>query len=154
MPKPIYWDTTTLDEALNMKGSGRIKVDPIPATKSLSGMHKGEKNPFFGYNHTKKSKSKISKNNGLGNKGKFGKNHPAYGHKVNENSKKNILKAHADDPWNKGKTGVQTHSTETKEKMSRSAKGKKKPTTQCPHCDKVGSVQTMKRWHFDNCKRS
>jgi hypothetical protein len=22
----------------------------------------------------------------------------------------------------------------------------------CPHCDKEGSVYTMKRWHFDNCR--
>ncbi len=22
----------------------------------------------------------------------------------------------------------------------------------CPHCDKVGSISNMKRWHFDNCK--
>ncbi len=22
----------------------------------------------------------------------------------------------------------------------------------CPHCDKVGRIEAMKRWHFDNCK--
>ena len=38
--------------------------------------------------------------------------------------------------------------------------GKKNPkasevakiTTSCPHCNKIGNVSNMKRWHFDNCK--
>ena len=25
-------------------------------------------------------------------------------------------------------------------------------TTSCPHCDKIGQTNAMKRWHFDNCK--
>lgn len=25
-------------------------------------------------------------------------------------------------------------------------------THQCPHCDKMGDLRNMKRWHFDNCK--
>ena len=24
----------------------------------------------------------------------------------------------------------------------------------CPHCNKVGQLPNMKRWHFDNCKIS
>jgi hypothetical protein len=44
------------------------------------------------------------------------------------------------------------HSEESKIKMSDSQKGKAKPTSQCPHCGKVGGINTMPRWHFDNCK--
>jgi hypothetical protein len=40
----------------------------------------------------------------------------------------------------------------TKEKMSKVAKGKKKPICKCPNCDKVGGIPQMKRWHFENCK--
>lgn len=25
--------------------------------------------------------------------------------------------------------------------------------TQCPHCNKIGQMTAMKRWHFDNCKK-
>lgn len=47
-----------------------------------------------------------------------------------------------------------------KRKMSDAAKkrkvqawtGKKLPTTECPHCGKIGAIQQMGRWHFDNCK--
>lgn len=54
-------------------------------------------------------------------------------------------------------------SEEHKEKIRQSAlltksgsknKGVPKPTTTCPHCGKVGSVNTMSRWHFSNCKSS
>lgn len=31
--------------------------------------------------------------------------------------------------------------------------GKKKPVVECPHCKKIGSVNTMSRWHFANCKQ-
>ena len=44
------------------------------------------------------------------------------------------------------------HSEETKQKISTIHKGKIKPTTQCPHCEKVGGINTMPRWHFNNCK--
>ena len=27
-----------------------------------------------------------------------------------------------------------------------------KQTIECPHCNKVGPIFNMKRWHFDNCK--
>ena len=36
--------------------------------------------------------------------------------------------------------------------MSDSQKGRKKPLTTCPHCGLIGGVNTMQRWHFDNCK--
>jgi len=29
-----------------------------------------------------------------------------------------------------------------------------KPIVSCPHCDKEGGVNMMKRWHFDNCRLS
>jgi len=32
--------------------------------------------------------------------------------------------------------------------------GKKHLLTNCPHCNKTGAVNLMKRWHFDNCKVS
>ena len=85
-------------------------------------------------------------------------------------------------PWNKGKTGVQFKSLETKEKLSKTLKekyanqdhhlkgrvahnkGKKglqvawnkgQPAEKfiCPHCDKeVGGINNFNRWHNDNCK--
>lgn len=49
-----------------------------------------------------------------------------------------------------------THSEESKRKMAESLKGNglgvKQKIVECPHCGKSGGSQTMKRWHFDNCK--
>ena len=41
-----------------------------------------------------------------------------------------------------------------KKNLSEKYKGKSRPTTQCPHCSKIGGIGVMKRWHFDNCKLS
>jgi hypothetical protein len=43
-------------------------------------------------------------------------------------------------------------SDEQKEKISLSNKGMKKPTTKCPHCNIIGGVPVLKRFHFNNCK--
>lgn len=42
------------------------------------------------------------------------------------------------------------HSEDTRAKM-RAAHAARPPVT-CPHCGKEGHLNTMKRWHFDNCR--
>jgi len=37
-------------------------------------------------------------------------------------------------------------------KESLSSIAKARPTVNCPHCNKIGKLNQMKRWHFDNCK--
>jgi len=51
--------------------------------------------------------------------------------------------------WNKGISGYKNP------KLSESLRGKeykKQDKISCPHCDVLGIVSNMKRWHFDNCK--
>lgn len=48
------------------------------------------------------------------------------------------------------RNGVIT-SQETKNKLRIAHLGRKVETCECPHCLKRGGVNTMKRWHFDNC---
>lgn len=48
-----------------------------------------------------------------------------------------------------------TRDEETKSKISESRKGKNTgpcKIVECPHCGKNGGINTMNRWHFDNCK--
>ena len=75
--------------------------------------------------------------------------------KISEKNKGNI-------PYNKGMCMSQEYknkfkgkkaSLETKTKMSKSKIGIKRPQIKCPHCNKIGSDNTMPRWHFDNCKQ-
>lgn len=52
------------------------------------------------------------------------------------------------------KTGSK-HSDATKEKLAKLFTGNKSMAgkkVKCPHCDKVGGIGVMKRWHFDRCK--
>jgi hypothetical protein len=48
------------------------------------------------------------------------------------------------------------HSQEAKLKMSMSQKGKLKPqkTVTCPFCEKIGAINNMRRYHFDNCPKN
>jgi hypothetical protein len=46
------------------------------------------------------------------------------------------------EPWNKGKTGLQEAWN----------KGKEMERIECPHCNKMVDKGNAKRWHFDNCK--
>lgn len=111
---------------------------------------------FRGHPQTIETRNKISKNNGRGNAGKYGAQHPAFGHKVNQNNTEHLIKARSKlegiDVWNKGKTGLQTHNEETKKKMSVAKLGIKKEQVECPHCGKLGGKPAMIRFHFDNCK--
>lgn len=82
------------------------------------------------------------------------------GYKMNEETKQKISKAHKGKTLkketkqklseiNKGKK----LSEETKQKMSRARKGRVPAKVKCPHCDKIGNVSAMHRWHFANCKQ-
>lgn len=54
----------------------------------------------------------------------------------------------------KGELGYwygKSHSNESNKKRSIKQKGVPETKITCPHCNKDGSVQGMKRWHFDNC---
>jgi|LakMenEpi03Aug12_release.lakeMendotaPanAssembly.Ray.scaffolds.fasta_scaffold186816_3 hypothetical protein len=48
-------------------------------------------------------------------------------------------------PWNKGKTGLQTP-------WNKDIKSGPQVKVCCPHCDIIGGIGNMKRYHFDNCK--
>ena len=57
---------------------------------------------------------------------------------------------------NKNRLGIK-HSSEMKktisEKTSIALKGKPKNKIACPHCNKIGGVSNMRRYHFDHCKK-
>lgn len=103
------------------------------------------------------------------------------GHKFSEEHKKNRSESmKGDKHWNFGKThsqetkdkiklkrADQVITPESNEKRSATITGTKrtketrlamgegqrsKPRVTCPHCDKKGAENLMKRYHFDNCK--
>lgn len=41
---------------------------------------------------------------------------------------------------------------ENRKKISESLKGKPVRRVECPHCNKIGGISNMKRYHFDKCK--
>lgn len=94
----------------------------------MSEANTGEKNPFYGKAHSEDTREKISASH-------CGKTH-------SEETKVKISVA------NKGKTLSEEH----RAKISAAGKGKTYSRIVCPHCGRTGGINTMYRWHFDNCK--
>jgi len=128
---------------------GKIKSDEIKDKISLG--NKGRVSSMKGKHHSEETKTKISNSH-------IGK------HKTKEHCN-NISKAKTGTTLteehkqkikdNNSKYWEGKHrSDETKNKISKTLKGTKKPIIECPHCGKVGGLQQMKQWHFNNCKQS
>ncbi len=88
-------------------------------------------------------------------KGKKGQKPWIAGKKHSEESKEKNRLAHLGHTYNRGRI----HSDKSRTNMSNAHKGQipynkglKYETIECPHCKKTGGSNSMKRYHFDNCK--
>ncbi len=86
-----------------------------------------------------------------------GKLSPLYGVPKSEDHKRNMSKNHADFSGSKHPQYGTKKSEETLSKMRKPRKNKDKmfgpkEKVSCPHCSKVGGLNLMKRYHFNNCK--
>jgi group I intron endonuclease len=78
-----------------------------------------------------------------------GADNPMYGRKISEEMRQRMsehMKGERNPYFGR------KHPPEVLEKMSDAHA--KRAKLNCPHCNKVGSVANMKRWHFDNCRIS
>ena len=98
---------------------------------------KGENHPMYGKNHSEETLKKISENHA----DVSGENNPMYGKNHSEETRKKISEAKA------GQLKGVKKSAETRKRMSEGV-----PLLTCPHCGKTARGNSMKRWHFDNCK--
>ncbi|MFA5040009.1 MAG: NUMOD3 domain-containing DNA-binding protein [Bdellovibrionales bacterium] len=94
---------------------------------------------LFGFVHTPEMLKKISDFH-KGNKNRLGSKQSD-----EERAKRSLLMM-----GNKSRTG-QKRSEEEKLKSSIALSGRVQSKQKCPHCGKIGG-NSMKRWHFDNCK--
>lgn len=159
----ILFQSEDIDE-ISAKGSYYSKLWAIVENSEFANLCEEDGNRLFGraninfrgHPQSKETRLKISENNGLGNKGKTGKDHPAFGHKMHPDFLQNLAKARSalavKGAWNKGKVGLQKASKETRLKMSLAHKGKQQKTVQCPNCGKTGGKPAMMRFHFEKCK--
>ena len=96
----------------------------------------GSNNHFFGKKHTTESKQKI----------KNARSNQIFTEET-QRKKSETLKGRK-LTW---ETNTTTPTANLK--RSKSLKGRPKPIIECPHCNKIGGMPSMKQWHFDNCKR-
>lgn len=157
--KEKYWilktDAIKLGYNIAEGGTGGDTFTNNPNKKEIS-----EK--YFGRKHTQETKDKISKNNAR----LSGINHPNYNKKQTEITKQKRKdkflkdgfpmegKLHSEETKklisNKKKGSKFTE--EHKRNLSKGQQGKKRKTTICPYCNKIGGESQMRQWHFDKCK--
>ena len=65
-----------------------------------------------------------------------------------QNSKPNLTKEQLRRGGKNSKSGLKAVETGQIYEATKAAHVK----VSCPHCNKVGSISLMKRWHFSNCK--
>ena len=99
--------------------------------------NRGDKNPMFGKRRPPEVRKRISES-------KKGKSSPLKGRKGHE-------------AWNKGKVGLQKHSSETKQKLSKLLRGKTKKPRTAEHCRKIsenmkGNTTWLGKRHTDASK--
>lgn len=123
---------------INMTDGGEGISNPSPQTREK--MAKAKRNES---KETKEKRSLAAKNRKrepLSNETKQKISIANKGKKRSTDQKKNISVSKI------GKNGPK-HTEETKQKLR-----KEKSKIQCPHCETIGGLPQMKRWHFDQCK--
>jgi len=159
-----------------MSNARNGKIISSETRAKLSYANRGEKNGMYGRTHSKETRKKLS--NAV-----KGEKHPMYGKTFSEETRKKMsvaIKKSITPERRKKMSEIQKgkkHSAETRAKISAANSGKKhpmygKPVSEehrknisnalkgktrkkitCPHCNKTGGDNNMKRWHFDNCKK-
>lgn len=67
-----------------------------------------------------------------------------------KNAQIKMSENHVDYNGDKNPFFNKKHTTETLKQLSEKHKNRKRIT--CPHCNKIGDVSNMARWHMNNCK--
>ena len=83
------------------------------------------------------------------------------GKKRSEKSKKKMSESHkgkklsieTKQKMSIARSGIK-FTAEHKQNISKGNKGQKHEKIKCPHCDKIGGIRSMRRWHFDNCVKT
>lgn len=123
--------------------------------QNVSDRVKGEGNPMYGRHHTEEAKQRMSEMF-KGKQNPFTQEHKDNLAKANREriySEEEVERCRQLGYSNRGRK-MPPRSAEYRKNMSEKYKGKPRPTTTCPHCDKVGGVGGMQKWHFDNCKQN
>jgi hypothetical protein len=112
------------------------------------GVGPGELNPFYGKKHTDEYKQRqsalLKKKDCRPKTTNLGKKFPESGAKISE-ARKEWFRANKHP--RKGKIATED------EKQAWGSNFKNHLRVGCMHCDKIGSIANMARWHNNNCKK-
>lgn len=134
----IYPDNHKLIFAAHMMNNGRTSNKLYGWLKRKASKATSERKVSA---ETRAKMSAAQKGKPSPKKGKSGK-------KASTETKSKISDAKKGNTYRKGIP----HSIETRNKMSIERKGKSKSISTCPHCNKTGGSNGLKRYHFENCR--
>lgn len=127
--------------------------DPLTYNLKIggSGGNPGIVGAFKGKVHSDKTKEKLSYH-GKKNKNPWERSVEKHGYDIACS-----LVAKGNKTGSKGIPKSDEHKQKLREANIRNHSGKKnigkvRDIKECPHCSKKGAMNTMSRWHFDNCK--
>jgi hypothetical protein len=129
---------------INMTDGGNGTINHIFSAEHKEKIKKALKGREFTYEHKNKLSEigKIKYKNGMIDSLNW------KGRKHTEESKIKISGNHADVSGINNPFFGKYHSELSKEKMR-----KPKSKVKCPHCELLGGISNMKRYHFENCKQ-
>lgn len=117
----------------------------------LANLSKGGEGGTFGLKRSKESVQKgVIKRIGLKRteESKIKMSNAAKGKIVSESTREKMRARMMGNSYTLGRKLSDEH----KLCISKKNKGRKQATTICPHCNLVGAIPVLKRFHFDNCK--
>lgn len=150
----------------NLRDENGLDGAPIGNTNNLGNKHSeetkrvmsvqkaGENNPFFGRQHTEETKKMMSVSHAgyshqKESKDKISKSYKEWLSKNPHPKEGTLCSKETKDKIRIGLVGKR-HTEERKTKLSDAAS--RRPDVTCPHCGKIGKINQLSRWHFNNCK--
>lgn len=106
----------------------------------------------WGHWSSDNKKSINVKNKLIGNKNRLGKPKPESEKLKISNTLKGHKRSLESIEKQKLKITGRKLPREQVEKIAFKNKGKKREMVQCPHCNTIGGINAMSRWHLNNCK--
>lgn len=137
-----------------------------------SQIYRGECNPFYGRNHSERTKQKlresrarqVEKQGGtMTSEARAKLSAAAKGRKQSqtwiEKKKLAVKKTWESEELRNsvskrflGKPKTEDHKQKLRKASKDRASRDSKPQVQCPYCNKIGGEPSMKRWHFEKCR--